>query len=59
MNGDLKSIIEKFKESKMILDDFSNKEDAIDFLIKETGLSKEECDKAYNILINIDLNKNI
>ena len=36
---------------------FKNKNEAINYLVEETGLSYEECKKAYNFIMNLDLNK--
>ena len=53
MNNEIKKVIEKFKEVKNILKDFSTKDEAIEYLIKKTKLSKEECSTAYDIIIKI------
>lgn len=45
--------IAKFKEVKNILKKFSNKYEAIEYLINETNLAKEECSTAYDIIIKI------
>lgn len=54
MNKKLKEAILKLKNSKKILEKFSTREEAIEFLIKETGLSKEECTNAYDLLMKLD-----
>ncbi len=54
MNNEVKKVIEKFKEVKNILKDFSNKDEAIEFLVNETKLSKEECSTAYDIIMKIE-----
>lgn len=59
MSDDVKMVIEKFKEVKELLEKFSTREEAIEYLVKETNLSKEECSNAYDILIKIDFSKNI
>ncbi len=60
MNDEVKKIIEKFKEvKKELLEKFSNREDAIEYLVKETNLSKDECSNAYDLLIKIDFSKKI
>ena len=38
----------KLEEIKGLLKKFSNREEAIEFLVKETGISKEECTTAYD-----------
>lgn len=57
MNVQLKESIERLKDAKRMLDQFPTKEEAVEYLVKETGISKEECSNAYDILIRIDLDK--
>ncbi len=60
MNDEVKKYIETLKEvKKELLEKFSTKEEAIEYLVKETNLSKEECSNAYDLLIKIDFSKNI
>lgn len=47
--------IQKLKKTKDIIKKFKTKEEAIDFLANETGISKKECIKAYDFIINLDL----
>lgn len=54
MNNEVKQVIEKFKEVKNILKEFANRDEAIDYLVKETKLSKEECSTAYDIIMKIE-----
>ena len=54
MNNEVTKVIEKFKEVKNILKDFSTKDKAIEYLISETKLSKEECSAAYDIIMKIE-----
>ncbi len=54
MNNEIKDVIEKFKEGKNILKEFSNKDEAIEYLVDETKLSKEECSTAYDIIMKIE-----
>lgn len=54
MDNEVKKAIEKFKEAKDILKDFPNKEEAIEYLVNETKLSKEECSTAYDIIMKIE-----
>jgi len=44
----------KFKGVKNILKDFPNKDEAIEYLVNETKLSKEECFVAYDIIMKIE-----
>jgi len=57
MNNELKEVMEKLKEVKNVLEEFQTREEAIEFLVKETKLSKEECATAYDILIKINVDK--
>jgi len=54
MNKEIKDVIEKFQEVKNILKDFAGKDEAIEYLVNETKLSKEECSAAYDIIIKIE-----
>lgn len=53
MNKEIKEVIAIFKEVKSILKNFSNKDKAIEYLVNETKLSKEECYTAYDIIMKI------
>ena len=57
MNNELKKAILKLKEIKDLLEKFSNRDEAIKFLAKETGISKEECTSAYDFLVKVNLDK--
>ena len=60
MSDELAKAIERFKEVKNeLLENFSTRDEAIKYLVKETNLSEEECSNAYDILIKIDFSKNI
>lgn len=54
MNNDVTRIVEKFKEVKNILKEASNRDAAIEYLVNETKLSKEECTFAYDIIMKIE-----
>ena len=54
MNNEVKNIVEIFKKVKNILKDFSTKDEAIEYLVNETKLSKEECSIAYDIIMKIE-----
>lgn len=47
----------KMREFKKIMSQFKNKNEAIKYLVNETGLSKQECYEAYNFIIKLDLEK--
>ena len=57
MNDEVKTVIQKLKEVKDLLKKFDNKDEAIEFLVKETKLSKEECVNAYNLFMNLHFDK--
>ena len=59
MDNKIKESINRLRESKEILGKFSTKKDLVEYLIKETKLSEEECSKAYDFLINLDLDKKV
>ncbi len=54
MNDEVKKVIEKFKEVKNVLKNFSTKDEAIEYLVNETKLLKEECSAAYDIIMKIN-----
>lgn len=57
MNDEIKEAIAKLKEIKSILEKFSTKEEGVEFLVKETKLSKEECTIAYDLYMEMNLDK--
>ena len=57
MDEQLKLALTRFKEVRELLVKFESKDKAVDYLIKETGISKEECSNAYDIIMKIDLDK--
>lgn len=59
MDNKIKESINRLRELKEILGKFSAKKDAVEYLIKETNLSEEECSKAYDFLMNLDLDKKV
>ena len=54
MNTEIRVAIDKFKEVKDILKKFDSKDEAIEYLVNETKLSKEEGSTAYDIIIKIE-----
>ena len=59
-NRDLRDAVEILKKAKNELsDNCSNRDEAIEYLVKETNLSEDECSAAYDILVKIDFSKNI
>ena len=54
MNTEIRVAIDKFKEVKDIEKKFDSKDEAIEYLVNETKLSKEECSTAYDIIIKIE-----
>ena len=60
MSDEIAKYIERLKEVKNeLLENFSDRDEAIEYLVKETNLSEEECSNAYDILVKIDISKNI
>ncbi len=60
MNNEIAKCIEKLKGVRNeLLENFSNRDEAIEYLVKETNLSEEECSYAYDLLVKIDFSKNI
>lgn len=51
----LKNSLLIFQNAKEILKKFSTKEEAIEYLIKETKISREECTRAYDIIMKIEI----
>ena len=51
MNTEIRVAIDKFKD---ILKKFDNRDEAIEYLVNETKLSKEECSTAYEIITKIE-----
>ena len=56
MDKKIKDAVNKLKEVKDILKKFSNEEEGVQYLVNETGLSKEECTSAYNFIIKTNFN---
>ncbi len=54
MDKKIKNVIDKFKEVKNILKNFTSKDEAIEYLVNATKLSKEECSSAYDIIMKIE-----
>lgn len=46
--------LQRMKELKEVISQFETKKEAIDYLIHETGISKEECISAYDFIQKID-----
>ncbi len=53
---DFNNSIQSFKETKNIIKQFASKEEAIDYLVSETGLKRSECSKAYDFILNLEKN---
>ncbi len=49
-------IMKKFNDIKTLLESFENREEAIEFLERETNLPYEECAKAYDFTIKANFN---
>lgn len=46
----LRNAIHILEETKVLLSKFPDKAEAVDYMTKETGLSKEECVRAYDFI---------
>ena len=54
MDDTLKQSIERLKDAKEILVQFETKEKAVEYLVKEAGIPKDECSAIYDILIKMN-----
>lgn len=54
MNIEVQNVIEKFREVRDLLKNFDNKDEAVEFLVNETKLTKEECSMAYDIIMKVE-----
>lgn len=50
--------IQSLQKTKSVIKKFNSKKEAIDYLAKETGIKRSECIKAYDFMMNFDLEKN-
>lgn len=46
---------ERLKEFKILVGQFANKEDCIEYLMEESNLSRAECEQAYEFYSKLDL----
>ena len=56
---EFRNYVNKQKEFKKIISKFDSKDQAIDYLVNETGLSREECSCAYDLTMKIDYEKKL
>lgn len=54
---EFRTSIQRLKEFKEEISKFRTKNEAINYLIKETGLSKQECKDAYDFVMKTDFDK--
>lgn len=54
---EFRNYVNKQKEFKKIISKFDSKDQAIDYLVNETGLSREECSCAYDLTMKINYEK--
>lgn len=54
---EFRTYMQRMKEFKEIISKFDSKDEAINYLIKETGLPKQECKEAYNLTMKTDFDK--
>lgn len=46
--------IQNLQETKNVIKHFSSKKEAIDYLVRETGIKRSECIKAYDFIMSLD-----
>lgn len=49
--------ITRLKETKNLIKSFSTKKEAVEFLVKQTGLPKKECSEAYDFITKLDFER--
>lgn len=54
---EFRTSIKRLKEFKEKISEYKNKTDAINYLMKETGLSKQDCLEAYDFAMKTDFDK--
>lgn len=54
---EFRTYMQRMKEFKEIISKFDSKDEAINYLIEETGLSKQECKDAYDFAMKTDFDK--
>lgn len=55
--SEFRSYIKNLQDFKSEMNKFKTKKEAIDFLVRETNLSKSECTRAYDLIMNLDFDK--
>ena len=56
---EFKNALLRMSETTVMLSKFKNKETAVEYLIKETGLTFEECSAAYDFYFNLNKVKDL
>ena len=56
---DFKNALLRMSETTVMLSKFKSKEDAVEYLVKETRLSFEECSNAYDFYFNLNKVKHL
>lgn len=54
---DFKAYLKSLEEFKEKMLQFKNKKEAVNYLVKETGLKKQDCSEAYDMIMQINLTK--
>jgi len=54
---EFRTYMQRMKEFKEIISKFDSKDEAINYLMKETGLPKQECKDAYDFTMKTDFDK--
>lgn len=57
LNNEFESSIKSLKEFREKISQFESKKDVLNYLMKETNLSKEECREAYDFVMKTDFDK--
>ena len=59
MNFDIDEVINRINDIKDLLSKFDSRDKAIEYLVKETNLTKEECSIAYDFYIGHNSDKKL
>lgn len=55
--AEFRQYLECLKEFQQQMKPFASKVEAVEYLVKETGLSKKDCSEAYDVIMKLDLEK--
>ena len=54
MGNEFEKAVKRFSEAKGVLEKFEKSEEAVAFMQNETGLTADECMRAYELIMNTD-----